>query len=44
MADLILDGGSRDDLVPAADFRFDRFAENEPLVSRFPYQGAGEMR
>lgn len=44
MADLVVDGDSRDELVPAADFRFERFAEGDLLVSHFPYEGAGEMR
>lgn len=44
MADLIIDGDSRDELVPAADFRLERFAEGNLLVSQFPYEGAGEMR
>ncbi|EFC80747.1 FAD-binding oxidoreductase [Parafrankia sp. EUN1f] len=44
MADLILDGDSRDPDIPAADFRLGRFAEDDPLTSRYPYVGAGEMR
>jgi sarcosine oxidase subunit beta len=44
MADLIVDGDSRDELVPAGDFRLERFAEGDLLVSQFPYEGAGEMR
>lgn len=43
-ADLIVYGDSRDELVPAADFRLERFAEGNLLVSQFPYEGAGEMR
>ncbi|MER5390169.1 FAD-dependent oxidoreductase [Saccharopolyspora sp. NPDC002686] len=43
-ADLLLDGASSEPSVDAADFRFERFAEGRPLVSRNPYRGAGEMR
>ncbi|MCA1005114.1 FAD-binding oxidoreductase [Rhodococcus hoagii] len=44
MADLIVDGDSRDPDVPATDFRLERFAEGRPLSSLHPYVGAGEMR
>jgi len=44
VADLVLDGDSNDPLVPASDFRFERFAEGRPLTSLNPYVGAGEMR
>ena len=44
MADLIIDGDSRDPDIPAADFRFERFAEGKPLTSQHPYVGAGQMR
>ena len=44
MADLIIDGDSTDPDVPAADFRFERFAEGKLLTSPHPYVGAGEMR
>ncbi len=44
MADLIVDGDSRDPDVPAADFRLERFAEGQLLSSLHPYVGAGEMR
>ncbi|OHV34787.1 MULTISPECIES: NAD(P)/FAD-dependent oxidoreductase [Pseudofrankia] len=44
MADLVLDGDSHDPDIPGADFRLERFAEGNPLTSRFPYVGAGEMR
>lgn len=44
MADLIIDGDSRDPQVPAADFRLERFAEGQLLTSPHPYVGAGEMR
>lgn len=44
MADLIVDGDSRDSDIPAADFRLGRFAAGNLLTSQFPYEGAGEMR
>ena len=44
IADLVTTGASGDPLVPAADFRFERFAEGDHLTSRNPYAGAGEMR
>jgi sarcosine oxidase subunit beta len=44
MADLVIEGDSRDELVPASDFRLERFAEGKLLTSQFPYEGAGEMR
>jgi glycine/D-amino acid oxidase-like deaminating enzyme len=44
MADLVIEGDSRDELVPAFDFRLERFAEGKLLTSQFPYEGAGEMR
>jgi sarcosine oxidase subunit beta len=44
VADLIHDGDSTNPLVPAADFRLSRFAENALLVSPHPYVGAGQMR
>jgi sarcosine oxidase subunit beta len=44
MADLIIDGDSNDPDIPASDFRFERFAEGNPLTSLHPYSGAGEMR
>jgi glycine/D-amino acid oxidase-like deaminating enzyme len=44
MADLILAGASRDPDIDAADFRWERFARAEPLVSPHPYVGAGQMR
>lgn len=43
-ADLLLDGASSDPAIDAADFRFTRFAENDPLRSRNPYRTAGQMR
>jgi sarcosine oxidase, subunit beta len=44
MADIICSGDSTDPDVNAADFRFERFAQGELLVSPHPYAGAGEMR
>lgn len=44
IADLVVDGRSRDPRIPERDFRFERFARNEPLTTAFPYVGAGEMR
>lgn len=44
IADLVIDGFSRDARIPASDFRLSRFAEGEPLKTPFPYVGAGEMR
>jgi sarcosine oxidase subunit beta len=44
VADLVIDGDSTDPDIPAADFRYERFAEGRPLTSAHPYVGAGEMR
>jgi sarcosine oxidase subunit beta len=44
LADLICDGDSRDADVVAADFRYERFATGDLLLSPHPYAGAGEMR
>jgi sarcosine oxidase, subunit beta len=44
VADLLVDGQTALPGVTAGDFRFSRFAENEPLVSAHPYTGAGQMR
>jgi sarcosine oxidase, subunit beta len=44
IADLVLDGDSREPLVPATDFRLSRFADGHPLTSEHSYLGAGEMR
>ena len=44
VADLVIDGYSRDPRVPASDFRLSRFAEGDPLKTPYPYVGAGEMR
>ena len=44
MADLITTGASRYADIRHRDFRWERFAEDEPLVSSHPYVGAGQMR
>jgi glycine/D-amino acid oxidase-like deaminating enzyme len=44
VADLVIDGYSRDSRVPGSDFRLSRFAEGDPLKTPYPYVGAGEMR
>jgi sarcosine oxidase subunit beta len=44
MADLITVGTSRHPEVDPHDFRWDRFATEEFLVSPHPYAGAGQMR
>ena len=44
MADLVTSGGSRRDEVDHHDFRLERFAEGDLLVSPHPYAGAGQMR
>jgi glycine/D-amino acid oxidase-like deaminating enzyme len=44
VADLVLDGRSRDPAVPERDFRLSRFAEGELLTSPHPYAGAGGIR
>jgi glycine/D-amino acid oxidase-like deaminating enzyme len=44
VADLMLDGRSRHLDVDAWDFRYERFAEEDLLVSPHPYVGAGQMR
>ncbi|WP_405487609.1 NAD(P)/FAD-dependent oxidoreductase [Nocardia sp. NBC_00511] len=44
VADLLLDGRSTLPGVDSADFRYTRFAEGSPLLSPYPYLGAGEMR
>jgi len=43
-ADLVLHGESRYPGVDHRDFRLERFAEGDPLVSPHPYLGAGQMR
>jgi glycine/D-amino acid oxidase-like deaminating enzyme len=44
VADLVIDGDSRDSRIPAGNFRLSRFAEGDPLKTPYPYVGAGEMR
>lgn len=44
VADLLLDGVTALPNVEPRDFRYSRFADNEPLFSLHPYEGAGEMR
>ncbi|OCB49565.1 FAD-dependent oxidoreductase [Mycobacterium vulneris] len=44
VADLVIEGRSRDARIPESDFRLTRFAEDNLLTSRYPYVGAGEMR
>ncbi|HEX3795915.1 MAG TPA: FAD-binding oxidoreductase [Acidimicrobiales bacterium] len=44
MADIMTTGQSRHVDVDHRDFRFDRFASQEYLVSPHPYAGAGQMR
>jgi sarcosine oxidase, subunit beta len=44
MADIMTRGTSRHPDVEAKDFRWDRFAGGDYLVSPHPYAGAGQMR
>jgi len=44
MADIMTRGMSRHRDVEAEDFRWDRFADGDHLVSPHPYAGAGQMR
>jgi len=44
IADIVIDGHSRDPRVPAEDFRLSRFADGDLLKTPYPYVGAGEMR
>ncbi|MBY6685684.1 FAD-binding oxidoreductase [Rhodococcus sp. BP-149] len=44
VADLVTDGTTSLPNVDPRDFRYSRFAENDPLLSLNPYAGAGEMR
>ncbi|MEV5394193.1 NAD(P)/FAD-dependent oxidoreductase [Nocardia farcinica] len=44
VADLLTKGTTDLPHVDPRDFRYERFAEGEPLLSRHPYAGAGEMR
>jgi sarcosine oxidase, subunit beta len=43
-ADLLIDGKTDLPGVTSGDFRYRRFAEGDPLSSRHPYVGAGQMR
>lgn len=44
VADLVVDGCSRDPAVPGSDFRLGRFADGAPLASPHPYAAAGQLR
>ncbi|MHA0289482.1 NAD(P)/FAD-dependent oxidoreductase [Mycobacterium sp. C3-094] len=44
VADIVVDGHSRDPRIPASDFRLSRFADGDLLTTPYPYVGAGEMR
>lgn len=44
VADLVLDGASRDPHVPESDFRLSRFSEGALLSSPHPYVSAGQLR
>lgn len=44
VADLLVDGKTELPGVTPGDFRYSRFAEDDPLTSRHPYTGAGQMR
>jgi sarcosine oxidase subunit beta len=44
MADIMTTGSSRHSDIDHRDFRWDRFATNDHLVSPHPYAGAGQMR
>ena len=44
MADLIVEGSSRHPDIDHRDFRWERFDEEDLLVSPHPYVGAGQMR
>ena len=44
MADIMTKGTSRHPDIEAEDFRWDRFASGDHLVSPHPYAGAGQMR
>jgi sarcosine oxidase subunit beta len=44
MADLLVRGASRHADVDHRDFRWERFGEEDPLISEHPYAGAGQMR
>jgi glycine/D-amino acid oxidase-like deaminating enzyme len=44
IADLVVDGRSADPRIPESDFRLARFAEDDLLMTPYPYVGAGQMR
>jgi sarcosine oxidase, subunit beta len=44
MADLICVGSSRHHDVDPRDFRWERFAAHDLLMSPHPYVGAGQLR
>lgn len=44
IADVVVDGHSSDPRIPESDFRYSRFAEDDPLKTPYPYVGAGQMR
>jgi glycine/D-amino acid oxidase-like deaminating enzyme len=44
VADLLVGGTTDLPGVTPGDFRYSRFAEGDPLISRHPYTGAGTMR
>ncbi len=44
MADLMTSGKSRHPDIDPSDFRWERFASRDHLVSPHPYAGAGQMR
>ncbi len=44
VADLVTKGSSRHEDIDHLDFRLERFADGEPLISAHPYVGAGQMR
>jgi sarcosine oxidase subunit beta len=44
MADVLVRGVSRHADVDHRDFRWQRFEEEDPLISEHPYAGAGQMR
>ncbi|MEZ0341622.1 NAD(P)/FAD-dependent oxidoreductase [Mycobacterium sp. pV006] len=44
VADLVVDGYSRDPRIPASDFALTRFADGNLLTTPYPYVGAGQMR
>jgi sarcosine oxidase subunit beta len=43
-ADLVCYGASKHPDIDDADFRWERFANGDLLVSPHPYAGAGQMR